>query len=393
MAHLLRLLARHGVDEAVVTVQYLAASIRSYFGKGEDYGVRLSYATESVPLGTAGSVRNARAGLAEDEPFLVVSGDALTDMDLTRPGRAPPAHRGRGHRRPGPQAQRRRVRQRHHRRGRAHRAVHREALVGSGLLRHGQHRRLRGRAVRARPASPPTRSSTGPPTCSRRCWPPGSPCRGSSRTPTGRTSARSTATSAVQRDVLTGRVQARIGGFEIAPSVWLGEDVFVDPSATLVAPCFIGAHSHVGQDATIGPGSVLGGNVVVRRGSRVVGSLLDTGVYVDTGCEVQSALIGRSSEIRARVHVDQGAVIGDQCVLREEAHISPAGPRVSRAHHRGGGGRHRQRGLGGPGPSQPVRPARRQRHGQPRHHPGDGRPAGLGLRLAAAQGLDRDRRA
>ncbi len=127
----------------------------------------------------------------------------------------------------------------------------------------------------------------------------------------------------VQRDVLTGRVQVRIGGFEIAPSVWLGEDVFVDPSATLVAPCFIGAHSHVGQDATIGPGSVLGGNVVVRRGSRVVGSLLDTGVYVDTGCEVQSALIGRSSEIRARVHVDQGAVIGDQCVLREEAHISP----------------------------------------------------------------------
>ena len=55
MAHLLRLLARHGVDEAVVTVQYLAASIRSYFGKGEDYGVRLSYATESVPLGTAGT--------------------------------------------------------------------------------------------------------------------------------------------------------------------------------------------------------------------------------------------------------------------------------------------------------------------------------------------------
>ena len=82
MGHLLRLLNRHGIDQAVVTVQYLAASIRSYFGDGDEYGVRLSYATESVPLGTAGSVKNAEQGLA-GEPFLVVSGDALTDIDLT----------------------------------------------------------------------------------------------------------------------------------------------------------------------------------------------------------------------------------------------------------------------------------------------------------------------
>ncbi len=82
MGHLLRLLNKHGIEQAVVTVQYLAASIRSYFGDGDEYGVRLSYATESVPLGTAGSVKNAEQGLA-GEPFLVVSGDALTDIDLT----------------------------------------------------------------------------------------------------------------------------------------------------------------------------------------------------------------------------------------------------------------------------------------------------------------------
>ena len=85
MGHLLRLLNRHGIDQAVVTVQYLAASIRSYFGDGDEYGVRLSYATESIPLGTAGSVKNAEQGLA-GEPFLVVSGDALTDIDLTALG-------------------------------------------------------------------------------------------------------------------------------------------------------------------------------------------------------------------------------------------------------------------------------------------------------------------
>ena len=82
MGHLLRLLGRHGISEAVVTVQYLAGNIRSYFGDGAEYGIQLSYATESVPLGTAASVKNAQRGL-RGEPFLVVSGDALTDIDLT----------------------------------------------------------------------------------------------------------------------------------------------------------------------------------------------------------------------------------------------------------------------------------------------------------------------
>src|SRR6266581_4712982 len=82
MEHVLRLLRRHGFDETVVTVQFLAALVRNYFGDGEEFGMSLQYATEEMPLGTAGSVRNAEDAL-RDEPFLVISGDALTDMDLT----------------------------------------------------------------------------------------------------------------------------------------------------------------------------------------------------------------------------------------------------------------------------------------------------------------------
>jgi Nucleoside-diphosphate-sugar pyrophosphorylase involved in lipopolysaccharide biosynthesis/translation initiation factor 2B, gamma/epsilon subunits (eIF-2Bgamma/eIF-2Bepsilon) len=82
MEHVLRLLKRHGFDETVVTVQFLAALVRNYFGDGEEFGMSLQYATEEMPLGTAGSVRNAEDAL-RDEPFLVISGDALTDMDLT----------------------------------------------------------------------------------------------------------------------------------------------------------------------------------------------------------------------------------------------------------------------------------------------------------------------
>ena len=81
MEHIVRLLAQHGFDDIVVTVAFLANHIRNYFGDGSDFGVRMRYATEDSPLGTAGSVRNASAEL--DETFLVISGDVLTDIDLS----------------------------------------------------------------------------------------------------------------------------------------------------------------------------------------------------------------------------------------------------------------------------------------------------------------------
>src|SRR6202020_724930 len=82
MEHVLRLLKRHGFTDTVVTVQFLASLVRNYFGDGEDFGMSLQYATEEAPLGTAGSVRNAADAL-RDQPFLVISGDALTDIDLS----------------------------------------------------------------------------------------------------------------------------------------------------------------------------------------------------------------------------------------------------------------------------------------------------------------------
>src|SRR5207244_8443812 len=81
MEHIVRLLKEHGFDEIVVTLAFLPQAIRTYFGDGSEFGVRMVYATEETPLGTAGSVRNAMAELRD--PFLVISGDALTDIDLS----------------------------------------------------------------------------------------------------------------------------------------------------------------------------------------------------------------------------------------------------------------------------------------------------------------------
>jgi mannose-1-phosphate guanylyltransferase/phosphomannomutase len=79
--HIIELLKLHGVTDIIVTVQYLANTIQDYYGDGSQHGVNITYSLEEVPLGTAGSVKNAEHLL--DEPFLVISGDALTDFDLS----------------------------------------------------------------------------------------------------------------------------------------------------------------------------------------------------------------------------------------------------------------------------------------------------------------------
>jgi mannose-1-phosphate guanylyltransferase/mannose-1-phosphate guanylyltransferase/phosphomannomutase len=76
MGHILDLLARHGLDEVIANLHYFPDSITAHFGD------RLSYRFEEELLGTAGGVR-ACAEFFGEEPFLVISGDALTDIDLS----------------------------------------------------------------------------------------------------------------------------------------------------------------------------------------------------------------------------------------------------------------------------------------------------------------------
>ncbi len=76
MEHILDLLDRHGFGQVIANLHYFPDTIREYFGE------RISYHYEEELLGTAGGVR-ACAEFFAGEPFLVISGDALTDIDLT----------------------------------------------------------------------------------------------------------------------------------------------------------------------------------------------------------------------------------------------------------------------------------------------------------------------
>ncbi|HMJ72099.1 MAG TPA: NDP-sugar synthase [Solirubrobacterales bacterium] len=80
MEHIARLLARNGFDEAIANLHWFPELIEGHFGDGSAFGLELSYSREEQLLGTSGGVRNAANFLGDS--FLVISGDALTDLDL-----------------------------------------------------------------------------------------------------------------------------------------------------------------------------------------------------------------------------------------------------------------------------------------------------------------------
>jgi len=82
MGRVLELCHTHGFEEAVANLHYKGEKISRYFGDGSAFGVRLHYSWEEQLLGTAGGVRR-QTGFLKDETFLVISGDVVTDLDLS----------------------------------------------------------------------------------------------------------------------------------------------------------------------------------------------------------------------------------------------------------------------------------------------------------------------
>jgi mannose-1-phosphate guanylyltransferase/mannose-1-phosphate guanylyltransferase/phosphomannomutase len=80
MEHTARLLVRHGFDRAIANLHWFPETIEDRFGDGSAFGLDLTYSQEAQLLGTAGGVRNVADYLGDS--FLVVAGDALTDIDF-----------------------------------------------------------------------------------------------------------------------------------------------------------------------------------------------------------------------------------------------------------------------------------------------------------------------
>jgi mannose-1-phosphate guanylyltransferase len=77
-------LASHGVTDAVLSLGYLPDRFIEAYPSNVIAGVNVTYAVEPEPLDTAGAIRYAANFAGIDETFLVVNGDDLTDLDVTR---------------------------------------------------------------------------------------------------------------------------------------------------------------------------------------------------------------------------------------------------------------------------------------------------------------------
>jgi mannose-1-phosphate guanylyltransferase / phosphomannomutase len=325
MEHVLGLLRRHGLTETVVTVQFLASIVRNYFGDGEDFGMSLQYATEETPLGTAGSVKNAEDAL-RDEPFLVISGDALTDIDLSDLI-----------------------------------AFHKDnqALVTVALARvpdplefgiviadeDGKIQRFLEKPTWGQVFSDTV--NTGiyvmePEVLAElpagevvdwsgdvfpRLLERGAPLYGWVADGYWEDIGSPESYFKAQADVLSGKVNVHIDGFEVSPGVWVADGAEVDPDATLSGPLCIGDYAKIEAGARVREFTVVGNNVIVKEGAFLHRAVVHNNVYVGRGAQLRGCVVGKNTDVMSLARIEEGAVVGDECVIEPDAYVS-AGVKV-----------------------------------------------------------------
>jgi mannose-1-phosphate guanylyltransferase/phosphomannomutase len=320
MEHVLRLLRRHGFTDTVVTVQFLAALVRNYFGDGEDFGMALQYATEEMPLGTAGSVKNAEDAL-RDEPFLVISGDALTDIDLTAMVRF---HKEQGAlvtvgltRVPDPLEFGIVIADED---GRIQRFLEKPTWgqVFSDTVNTGIYVMEPEVLAEVPPGESVDWSGDVFPALLKR----GAPLFGYISDGYWEDVGTHESYLKAQADVLAGRVQADIAGFEVSPGVWVAEGAEVDPEAILTGPLCIGDYAKIEAGANIREYTVIGSNVVVKEGAFLHRAVVHNNVYVGQGATLRGCVVGKNTDVMRLARIEESAVVGDECVIEPEAYLS-----------------------------------------------------------------------
>ncbi|WP_037568366.1 mannose-1-phosphate guanyltransferase [Phaeacidiphilus oryzae] len=320
MEHVLRLLKRHGLTETVVTVQFLASLVRNYFGDGEELGMHLTYANEEVPLGTAGSVKNAEEAL-KDDSFLVISGDALTDFDLTS---LIEFHRAKGAmvtvcltRVPNPLEFGITIVDDE---GKVERFLEKPTWgqVFSDTVNTGIY--VMEPEVFDYVAANESVDWSGD--VFPQLMKEGKPIYGYVAEGYWEDVGTHDSYVKAQADVLERKVDVDIDGFEISPGVWVAEGAEVDPEAVLRGPLFIGDYAKVEAGVELREHTVLGSNVVVKRGAFLHRAVIHDNVYIGSQCNLRGCVVGRNTDVMRAARIEDGAVIGDECLIEEESIIA-----------------------------------------------------------------------
>lgn len=325
MEHIIALLKRHGFDDICVTLQYLPQSVQSWFGDGSELGVRLRYFVETQPLGTAGSVKNCMSHLGEED-FLVISGDAVCDLDLSA---ALGFHRARRSQatlllspHPAPLEYGLVLTADD---GRVERFIEKPGwgqvfanTVNTGIYL------LTRQAMDRVPAGHPWDFG-------RDLFPQllaeGAPLYGHVAEGYWCDMGDCGAYLDCAADALSGKVRLDIPLDQTAPGVWSASPLA--PDVTVVPPCWIGPGVRLGPGSLIGPHTILGHGVSVGDRSLVQRSLLVEGASVGNDCTLYGAILDRNARVRpggvlnAGTVLGEGAVTGENAILMERVKVWP----------------------------------------------------------------------
>ena len=320
MEHIIGLLKTHGFEEVIVTVAFMPQAIRTYFGAGESVGVPMKYSVEEAPAGTAGSVRMAAGEL--DDTFLVISGDALCDVDLGALVRF--------HEEKGASATIGLVSVDNplefgivvtDGEGRIERFLEKPSWgqVFSDTINTGIYV-LEPEVLRHIPEDRPYDFS-------KELFPllldMGRPLYGYVLDGYWQDIGNLDQYRQANFDALDERVRLETAGIRLRGNIWLGEGVELDDLERIEGPAFVGNYCRIAPTAAVGPYSVLSSGVVLRDGVSITRSVVDAQSYLGRSVLVEGAIIGRSCDLRAHVRVHEGAAIGDECTLGAESVVMP----------------------------------------------------------------------
>lgn len=320
MEHIIGLVKHHGITEVVATLAFMPQVIEDYFGSGEEWGVDISYALEDTPLGTAGSVKNAQK-LIGDETFVVISGDALTDIDLTA---VIEFHKEKG----GPvtialmavpdpldfgvvitDED-----------GRVERFLEKPTWgqVFSDMINTGIYV-MEPEVFKYIPDDRPFDfSSELFPLLMKEgfdlygCPVDGYWCDVGS----------AESYLQVHRDILDDKARVFVPGVSAREGLWVGEGSQVDSSASIGQGVVLGRNVTVRAGARIGDYTVIGDNCVIGANATVSHSIVWNDSFIGKQAQVSGALLCRRVDIRSRARVDMGAVIGDEVMIGQGAVVA-----------------------------------------------------------------------
>jgi mannose-1-phosphate guanylyltransferase/phosphomannomutase len=319
-AHIINLLKRHNITEIIATLHYLPDALRDYFLDGGEFGVQMNYAVEDEqPLGTAGCVKNIEELL--DETFLVVSGDSITDFDLTA---ALAFHRQKQSkatliltRVPNPvefgvviidEAQR------------ICRFLEKPSTgeVFSDTINTG----IYILEPELLDYLPPNEESDFSQDLFPLLLEKQEPIYGYIADGYWCDVGHLDAYREAQYDALAGKVELDLSYAEQEPGIWVGEDTIIDPTARLSPPLLIGDNCRIGPGAVIEGGTVLGDNVTVGVGADLKRAIVGNGVMIGDEATLAACVVSRGCRLERRTQVLEGAVIGPLCIIGEEAHVN-----------------------------------------------------------------------